>query len=75
MAIHIPHLMEPFRGTQEEWQAYFKHQRASFEFVQAYRDTIGIFALFSRKKNKRLKEAEADYHKTRDAYLSLICRG
>lgn len=68
MAIYLPHVMEPFMGTDEQWAAYFMLQSAGLDYISAYRDTIGIFALFSRSKNRRLKEAQKFYYDARDAY-------
>jgi hypothetical protein len=72
MPIHIPTLMEPFQGTDEQWAAYFKQQSAGLDYVIAYGNTIGIFALFSRKKNRLLKQARDRYHEARDAYSKSV---
>ena len=72
MPIHIPILIEPFNGTPEQWQAYFDQQSAGMDYIMAYRDTIGIFALFSRKKAKNLEEARKKYHQARDKYWSTL---
>lgn len=68
MAIHVPTYMEPFNGTEEEWRLYFGVQAAAIEYVQAYGDTIGIFALFSPKKRRVLKAARIKYHKKVNDY-------
>ena len=76
MPIHIPTLMEPLPlalgGTAEQWEAYLAQQSAGLDYVIAYGDTIGIFALFSRKKNRLLKQARANYHQARDAYWKSV---
>lgn len=72
MPIHIPHLIEPFQGSDEQWQAYFNQQHAGLRYSIAYSETIGLFALFSIKKNRALKAAREDYHAKVKLYNELM---
>lgn len=72
MPIHIPPVMSPLVWTDKSWKAYQSLHKSEMEFINAYRETIGVFAIFSRKKNNRLKEAQANYRKQRDKYYEAI---
>lgn len=72
MPIHIPPVMSPMVWTQRSWDAYVVLHKSEMEFLRAYRDTIGIFALFSRKKAKRLKEAKAAWRESRAEYYKVV---
>lgn len=72
MAIHIPALFPPFRWTKASWDAWMKHHHASMRYINAYRDTIGIFAIFSPKKNRALKEAEQEYKAATKNYYKVL---
>lgn len=69
MPIHIPRLMKPFDPTVEQMKAYVAQQEAGIEYVTAYAETIGLFAMFSPKKNRELKEARRNYHEKRQEYF------
>jgi len=72
MPIHIPHLMEPYQGTAEQWKAYLAQQSAGHAYAIAYSDTIGILALFSRRKAKALSEARRHYYRKVDDYYKTL---
>lgn len=72
MPIHIPHLMEPFSPTVEQMKAYLAQQEAGIEYVTAYSETIGWFAMFSPKKNRKLKEARKNYHEKVQEYFESL---
>lgn len=68
MAIHLALPIEPFNGTKEQWQLYYRMQVKAGEACYAYADTMSILGLFSIKKNKALKEALNQFHIARDKY-------
>lgn len=75
MPIHLPIPLEPFMGTDDEWQAYFKVRIAATNCYIAYIDTIGLFALFSQRKKRLFKDAKAAYEQAYDEYNVLMGYG
>ena len=71
MPIHLPTILEPFppEADEKQWRLYFKVQSAGIDYVQAYKDTIGFFSVFSPKKSKALESARERYLKARDDYF------
>lgn len=70
MPIHIPTYTPPSTIDPPEcFDLYLKLQEAGLDYVIAYRETIGVFAIFSRKKARTLKEARKNYKLAVRAYL------
>lgn len=72
MAIFVPPLMDPLVWTRRNYEAWMRHHNASMDFIQAYRDTLSIFGMFSIKKNRRVKETQQALHKARDNYYAIL---
>lgn len=72
MAIFIPPLMDPLVWTKRNYAAWKAHHNAAMEFIDAYRDTISIFGMFSIKKNRRVKETQKALHEARDNYYEML---
>jgi hypothetical protein len=65
-------MMEPFNGTPEQWKLYFEQQSAGIDYAAAYRDALGYFKLFSRKRAKALESARERYTSARKRYMDAM---
>ncbi len=72
MPIYIPPVMSPLVWTEDSWDAYTELHIAEMDYINAYRDAIGLFAMFSRKKHKRLTDCQKNYRLLRGAYYKTI---
>lgn len=72
MPIYIPSVFSPLVWTENSWNAYQALHKTEMEYIAAYRDTIGVFALFSRKKKNRLRETQVTYRRARDNYYEAV---
>lgn len=70
MPIHVPTYTPPSTiDPIEKFELHLKHEEAALKYAIAYNETIGVFAAFSRKKAKALKEARENYKLAVRAYL------
>ena len=76
MAFYIPTYNPPciFEATEEQLEAYSALNKAGLDYARAYRNTIGLFSMFSISRYKKMKETEQKYHQARERYSKSLKR-